>query len=214
MRVNTFFAVVAIAFFANPIVQADIIIDLGGGWQATIFNDEQVDLIVDFVDLDQDILVLQKFANFTQIDPETGLPAALSIAFQQIAPDEETVSHILLTDMFLFNDTGVNWSSFREILLGTSVAFDPVASADFSIDPFSQMSFNDDNTEVIFSGGLIANGSIWTPGLDSGALYIDVDLSQDNPVSFILKELPVPAPGALLLLTCSALFTNSRRRRR
>ena len=213
MKIQAFFALVGATILVTPAVQADVIIDLGGGWQATIFNDEQVDLVVDLVDIDQDILVLQKFADFTQIDPKTGLPTPLSIAFQQIARDEDTVSHILITDMFVFNDTGVNWSSFREVLLGTSVAFDPVASADFSIDPFIQMAFNDDNTEVTFSGGLIANGSIWTPGLDSGALYIDVDLSQDDPVAFILKELPVPVPGALLLLTCSVLFARGRRRR-
>lgn len=213
MKIKTSFALLAFAFVITPIAKAGVVIDLGGGWQATIFDDEQVDLVVDKVDFDQDILVLQNFADFSHIDPITGLPAALSIAFQQIAPDEETVSRIVLTDMFLFNDTGVNWSSFREILLGTSVAFDPVASADFSIDPFANMLFNNDNTEVEFSGGSIANGSIWTPGLDSGALYINIDLSQDNPVSFVLKALPVPAPGVLLLLTCPVLFTQGRRRR-
>lgn len=213
MRTNALFAAVTASILVTQVAQADIIIDLGGGWQATIFNEEQVDLVVDFVDLDQDILVLQKFADFTQIDPDTGLPAALSIAFQQIAPDEETVSHILLTDMFLFNDTGVNWSSFREILLGSSVEFDPIASAGFSFDPFNEMLFSDDNKQITFSDGSIDNGSIWTPGLVSGALYINVDLSQDSPVSFILKELPVPAPSALLLFACSALFPLSRRRR-
>lgn len=213
MNTKIFFAVVAAAILVTPIAQADIVIDLGGGWQATIFNENQVDLIVDLVDFDQDILVLQKFADFIEIDDKTGLPAALSIAFEQIAPDEATISHILLTDMFLINHTGVNWSSFRDILLGSSAAFDPVASADFSIDPFTQMSFNGDNTEVNFSGGLIADGINWTPGLESGALYIDIDLSQDDPVAFILKELPVPAPGAIVLLAFPALSANRRRRR-
>lgn len=203
--------------FSGPVLclsvsaQADIIIDLGGGWEATIFS-EQVDLVVDFFDFDKDIIVLQKFANFTEIDRRTGLPAPLSIAFAQIAPDDETVSHIVLTDAFIFNNTGVNWSAFREILLGAHVAFDPEASADFSIDPFTTMTFIDDNTEVIFSDGTVLDGTIWTPGADRGALVINVDLSRDDPVKFVLKELPVPTPGVLALVAGGMLVPHRRRR--
>ena len=191
--------------------QAQIIIDLGGGWEAKIFNAD-VDLTVDFFDFEKDILVLEKFANFTEIDKKTGLPAPLSIAFTQIAPDDETVSHILLTDAFIFNNTGVNWSVFRETLLGDNVAFDPDESSDFSIDPFTEMDFIDNNTEVIFSGGTVFDGTIWTPGVASGALVINVDLSGDDPVKFVLKELPVPAPGALVLLAGGMLVSRRRRR--
>lgn len=191
--------------------QAQVVIDLGGGWEATIFN-AQVDLTVDFFDFEKDILVLQKFANFTEIDKKTGLPAPLSIAFAQIAPDDETVSHIVLTDAFIFNNTGVNWSAFREILLGEHVAFDPEASSDYSIDPFTAMDFIDNNTEVIFSGGTVFDGTIWTPGVVDGALVINVDLSRDDPVKFVLKELPVPAPGALALVAGSMLVSRRRRR--
>ena len=211
MRFSTLCVVSGAALCLSVSAQADIVIDLGGGWEATIFN-EQVDLVVDFVDFDKDIIVLQKFANFTEIDKKTGLPAPLSIAFNQIAPDEETVSHIVLTDAFIFNNTGMNWSAFREILLGAHVAFDPAASADFSIDPFTTMTFIDDNTEVIFSGGTVFDGTAWTPGADSGALVINVDLSRDNPVKFVLKELPVPAPGALAIVACGMLVSRRRRR--
>lgn len=190
--------------------QAQIIIDLGGGWQAKIFN-AQVDLTVDFFDFEKDILVLEKFANFTEIDKKTGLPAPLSIAFTQIAPDDETVSHIVLTDAFIFNNTGVDWSAFREILLGDHVAFDPEDTSDFSIDPFTTMNFIDKNREVIFSGGTVFDGTIWTPGVVSGALVINVDLSGDDPVKFVLKELPVPAPGALAIIVGGMLVSRRRR---
>ncbi len=211
MRFSTLCVLAGTALCLSVSAQGDVIIDLGGGWEATIFN-EQVDLVVDFVDFDKDIIVLQKFANFTEIDKKTGLPAPLSIAFAQIAPDDETVSHIVLTDAFIFNNTGVNWSAFREMLLGGHVAFDPEASGDFSIDPFTAMDFIDNNTEVIFSGGTVFDGTIWTPGVDSGALVINVDLSRDDPVKFVLKELPVPAPGALALVACGMLVPRRRRR--
>ena len=200
-------AVLCLGSFAR----ADLIIDLGGGWQATIFNEGQVDLVVDFVSIDQDIIVLQKFANFTDVDPFTGLPAPLSIAFNQIAPDAQTVSHIVFTDMFIFNTTGLNWTGFREILLGPDVAFDPIASADFSIDPFTTASFNADNSEVLFSGGTVLDGMSWTPGSAAGGLVINIDLSGNAPAKFVLKELPIPAPGALALLALGLL--GSRRRR-
>ncbi len=211
MRFSTLCVLTGTAFGLSVRAQGDVIIDLGGGWEATIFNDN-VDLVVDFFDFEQDILVLQKLVEFTVIDEETGLPAPISIAFRQIAPDEETVSHILLTDAFLFNNTGVGWSSFREILLGSDVAFDPEASDDFSIDPFTEMTIVNDDTEVVFSGGTVLDGMIWTPGLESGALVINVDLSGDDAVKFVLKELPIPAPGAIALLACSMLIPRRRRR--
>ena len=211
MRFSTLCVLAGTALCLSVSAQGDVIIDLGGGWEATIFN-EQVDLVVDFFDFDKDIIVLQKFANFIEIDKKTGLPAPLSIAFAQIAPDDETVSHIVLTDAFIFNNTGVNWSTFREMLLGGHVAFDPEASGDFSIDPFTTMTFIDDNTEVIFGGGTVLDGTIWTPGVDSGALVINVDLSRDDPVKFVLKELPIPAPGVTALVACGLLVPRRRRR--
>lgn len=211
MRFSTLCVLAGTALCLSVSAQGNVTIDLGGGWEATIFS-EQVDLTVDFFDFDKNILVLQKFANFIEIDKKTGLPAPLSIAFAQIAPDNETVSHIVLTDAVIFNNTGVNWSAFREILLGAHVALDPAASGDFNIDPFTTMTFIDNNTEVIFGGGTVLDGTIWTPGVDSGALVINVDLSRDDPVKFVLKELPIPAPGAIALVACGMLVPRRHRR--
>ena len=119
---------------------------------------------------------------------------------------------MILTDAVIFNTTCVNWSALREILLGAHVALDPAASGDFNIDPFTTMTFIDNNTEVIFGGGTVLDGTIWTPGVDSGALVINVDLSRDDPVKFVLKELPIPAPGAIALVACGMLVPRRHRR--
>ncbi|MGI9015059.1 MAG: PEP-CTERM sorting domain-containing protein [Phycisphaerales bacterium] len=204
-------ASIAAAGFISASAMADVTIDLGGGWSATIFDEERVDLIVDFIG--NDTIVLQKFANFTEIDDFTGLPASLSIAFNQTGDDANTVSRIVFTDMFIANNTGVNWGGFREALLGDDASFNVGASSTFSINPFTNRTYSNGNKIVTFDGGTVADGQIWTPGLTRGALVIDVDLSDDNPAKFILKETPlVPAPGAIVLLGAAGMVARRRRR--
>ena len=191
---------------------ADHIRDLGGGWQATLL-DENLDLIVDFVG--NDTLVIQKFAKFNETDPFTGMPESLSISFLQTGSDADTVSRIVITDMFLQNNTGIEWNGFREaVLSGGAATINQTESADFSIDPFTTRTYNDRSTTVTFAGGTIGDGEVFTPGAASGGLVIDIDLSDDNPVKFVLKETPlgVPAPGAVALLLVAG-GVNRRRRR-
>lgn len=188
---------------------ADEIVDLGGGWQATIFNEDKIDLVVDFVG--DDVLVLQKFANFNSLN-EFGNPEPLSIAFNQVGDDADTVSKIVFADEFVFNNTGVDWNAFRMALLGDHATFNPGESADFDINPFDTMTFSNGDTEVLFDGGVVGDGDVWTPGLDGGSLVIDIDLSRDLPAKFVLKEIPIPAPAALALLGAAGVVTRRRRR--
>lgn len=193
---------------------ADLTIDLGGGWEATVSNPDVVDLVTDYVSLDDDILVIEKFAIFQEIDPFTGQPVPINIAFNQIASDANTVSQIVITDELVFNDTGLDWTGFRNVLALGGATFNVADSADFSIDPFTTTSYSDDLTEVMYGGGVLAAGENWTPGLQSGGLVIDVDLSGDAPAKFILKEIAVtiPAPAALAVLGLGLATTRRRRR--
>lgn len=202
----------ACALMLAPAAMADLVIDLGGGWQATIFNEDNVDLAVDFVSIEEDILVIQKFANFTTIDPFSGQPDPVRIAFNQIADDDMTVSRIVLTDELIFNNTGLDWTSYQEILLGGNVAWNQDASADFSIDPFTTRDYNDDSTIVTFAGGVVGDKTSWTPGIESGGLLMDIDLSGEEAVKFVLKEVPLPGPGALALLGIAGMAGGRRRR--
>jgi len=197
-------AAAALALSAGT-ASADITFDLGGGWEATIFDKANVDLEVDFVDLRENVLVLEKFAKFVDLSPQ-------DIVFTQNEDDANTVSRIVLTEEFIFNNTEFDWDFFTMELLGGVATFDPDASADFSIDPFDTMTFGDGDTSVVFSGGVIESDGHWNPGFESGGLVINVDLSGEEPATFTLREIPVPAPGAFALLAGAGLVARRRRR--
>ena len=210
MNSRVLIVAVACAMTAAPAALADLTIDLGGGWEATIFDEDNVDLAV--IGVEDDLLILKKFANFNKIDPFTGGPQPVHIAFNQIADDAMTVSRIVITEEEIFNNTGIDWTSYRNILLGGNVAWNQAESADFSIDPFTMREYNDDNGIVTFSGGVVPDGAMWSPGVDAGGLQIDIDLSGEQAVKFVLKESPLPAPGVLALFGVAGLAGRRRRR--
>jgi hypothetical protein len=193
-------------------VRGDLVIPLDGGWQATVLDDAIADLSVDH--LGDDLLVLEKFADFWEIDDVTGLPVPIRILFEQVAPDEETVSRIAITDEIILNHTGMHWVDFHFELLGPQVAWNAEDSSGFSYEPFTTMQFTDDLHGVDFFGGPgVPPGGCWTPGAASGALFLDVNLSGDEPVCFILKEFPtIPAPGGMALLGLAGVVGARRRR--
>jgi len=190
----------------------DLVIPLDGGWQATILDDAIADLSVDY--LGDDLLVLEKFADFWEIDDITGAPVPIRILFEQIEPDLDTVSQIAITDEIIVNSTGMHWWDFHMELLAPQATWDPTDSADFSYEPFTSIAFSYDLSSVHFDGGPgIPPDGIWTPGTTSGALFIDVDLSGDEWVCFVLKEFPtVPAPGIWAALGLAGLICARRRR--
>lgn len=206
---------VAQAALAGPVTiqLIDPSTNVHSGWQATIFDDLHVDVVTDAVSFANDAVVIEKFAEFTTLNT-LGQPEAINIVFQQVLPDAQTVSRIVITDEVVINSTGVAWIDFTMLLIDSGqVAFDPVASAGFDVSPFLQQQYTSSNTTFRAFDGTIPAGGIWTPGMASGALYIDVNLSSSNPVTFTLKELPgIPAPGSLALLSIAGLIGITRRR--
>jgi hypothetical protein len=192
---------------------AEIIKNIGGGWQATIFDEQHVDLATDYISFVDNVLVIEKFAEFIRVDPLTGLPEPVLITFQQTAADAQTISRIVITDEVLINHTGLAWTSFRNILVDSGqAAFNQALSSTFSISPYTTRTYNGDSSEVEFGGGVVPNNGIWTPGLASGGLWIDVNLRAEDPVTFTLKELPVPEPttGLLALIGSAVMFLRRR----
>jgi hypothetical protein len=184
------------------------IIDLGGGWQAEL--EAPVSLTVTYVDLELRLLVLEKFADVQGLAP-------LDITFTQTsdgATDFQTATAIIITKATIVNSTAVDWTEFQDVLIGDVARFDPVASAGFAAAPFDTAVFSPSLKKVLFTGGTLATGETWTPGDGPGGLRIDIDLSSPDPASFVLRQRPVPTPGALALLSISGLALAPRRRRR
>lgn len=183
------------------------------GWEVVIFDPAHVDIVTDFVSLQNNRVVIQKFAEFNRIDPFTGAPEAVLIDFRQVAADAQTVSQIVITDERLINNTGVDWVDFENILVDSGQAvFNQGLMSDLSIAPFTQQEFKNGGTIHRVFDGVVAAGATWLPGMAQGGIVIDVDLSNDSPVIFTLKELPsVPAPGSVALLAIGGLIARRRR---
>ena len=181
------------------------IVPLGGGWQAEING--PVSLFVTYIDLDLRILMMEKFANVTGFGP-------LDIIFTQTGDpqsDLDTADKIIITEATISNGTGVGWDGFRETLIGDAATFNAAASAGFAAAPFDTAFFDPNGQEVVFTGGTLAAGGVWNPGVGPGVLRIDVDLSSDSAVTFVLRQQPVPTPGSLALLAISGLILIPRR---
>ncbi len=204
MRQFVIAGIAAAALCVAQSARAEVVLDLGGGWQATIQDQSVLDLVVDYVSLEDDLLVLQKFATFASL-------TQMDISFEQTADDANTVSTIVITDEFVFNNSGTDWNAFSMNVDGDAT-FDAAASASFSIDPYTDADFAGDMKSVLFSGGTVADSAFWTPGLASGGLYINVDLSGDGMAGFRLGEMPVPAPSALIVFGLAGLARSRRRR--
>jgi hypothetical protein len=206
----------ALVAAGTSVASADIIRQLGGGWEVVISS-----IVADRIDIVADgnnptppgTLVIEKFAQFTNVD-EFGIPEGLSVTFRQVASDANTSARIVITDEALLNNTGFNWVGFQMTLVDSGQAtWDQTLTSAASRAPFSTISYANGGTQAIFGGGSVADGAAWFPGLASGALVINVNLAANAPVVFSLKETPIiPTPGAVALAGMGLMVAGRRRR--
>jgi MYXO-CTERM domain-containing protein len=131
-----------------------------------------------------------------------------AITFQQTSTT--AVPQIAIDSESLANNTGQAWSGFRWIILGSStdtladaqfndVATNAGGSGGFSINPFTTATYSDNSgTGTIaqplvldVSGGTVAAGDTYSPGADSGSLFIHAAPNAAGDYAFTLKEIPV-----------------------
>lgn len=147
---------------------------------------------------------------------EEGVPSPIVVNFQQIGADAVTAAQIVIVSESITNNSGVDWNQYRQQLLGSSfVQWNAGASAGWNPAPFVTNAFWSTNgltTDVVdhLGGGVVANGSTWTP---SQNLVIDADLQGSQfPIIFSLKEIPLPTPGTAALTALAGLAAFRRRR--
>jgi hypothetical protein len=213
----------AAALALSSPVQAGFV-DIGGGWRAEW--DGSLDGLVDVISLGVvgNAVFIEKSAEFTQA-PVNGVFPAIPIVFRQV--DVNAVTNIVIDDEIITNSTGEDWFDFHMVLIDSGNAlFDPDATMNsggggpigWTIEPFTQASFNADLTELEIFGGVVTAGSVWFPGDggDNGQLWINVnpgDGEIDPFTVFTLKEFPtIPAPSALAVLALGGLCLRRRRR--
>lgn len=186
-------------------------VDIGGGWTASW--DPGLDPYVDIQSfgVTGDAVVIEKSAEFTSF------PQNVDITFVQTATD--AVPYIVIDDEIITNSTGVDWTDFHMEIVGNG-AFDPAQTGGgggpigFTIAPFTQASFQNNDTLLNIDGGVVPNGTQWFPGdgATNGLLYIDARPTAASPNTFILREYPTPTPGSFGLLALGGLVATRRRR--
>lgn len=196
---------------ADPIVQ-----QLGGGWQVTIFDPANVSIEVNNPNtiLQDGRLIITKRATVSTLTDE-GVPTPIVLVFQQIADDAGTIPRIAITEEVISNQTGQLWTAYRQVLAQSgNVTFNQALSAGFSINPYVFENYNIFADSVIYSGGPgVPSGGVFNPGNVSGELVIDANLAAvAGPITFALKEIPIPTPGAAGVLMLSGIAALRRRR--
>lgn len=198
--------------------------NLGGNWQAEWDPSLDPFVSINLVAIVGDVIHIQKSAQFTQGPDINGLFPTIPIVFHQIGAS--TVTHIVIEDEIISNQTGVAWTDFHmDILDSGDASFNPALTLasggggpiGFSISPFTQASFANNNMQLNISGGIVPNGASWFPGdgATDGELWINVNSHWNGTTGtiFTLKETPtIPAPGALALLGLAGFVGRSRKR--
>lgn len=197
----------ALSLAAAGTASAQLTQPLGNGWQVTIFDPANVTILVDS-STPQEIR-LRKRATVTGVTDE-GIPRPIVLNFQQIAPSASTAPRISIIEETISNQSGVDWIAYRNSLLQSSrVMFNPMLT-DLNPAPYTTTTYTPDFREVQYDGGVVPNNSVWS-ATGANGLVIDINLGS-VPVIFVLKEIPVPTPGALALAGVGGLIATRRRR--
>lgn len=224
MRRQYIFVVGCCAFFVGGGSALAGFTNLGGNWRAEW--DDSLDQYVDVssigpVDTPHGrALIIEKAAEFTQPSVNGQFPA-IPITFRQFGISD--VEFIVIEDEIIVNSTGEDWTNFHIQLLDSGDAvFRPdltgggTGPIGWTISPFTQAEFANNNEDLNIWGGVVPDGFIWRPGDQGGDGQLWIDIVSGQPgdfTTFTLKETPsIPAPAAIMLLGLAGLRRRRRRR--
>lgn len=145
------------------------------GWSATW--DSSFDLNLDVtpdLSLGNNVVVLEKHVIFTKemVNSVTGGIDPVKITFRQISANAKPL--IVIADETVVNNTGLAWNGFRftvqEGSTGTASdsRFDTALSAGFDTTPFTTKTYSHNDQILDVTGGIVADGGLWTPGTGVG----------------------------------------------
>jgi hypothetical protein len=173
------------------------------GWCAAVSQPANIQVNVHDVDLTTGVMDLSIQKQFTEPPSFGGVWTGLIIDVVQACPDAETVTMVRLMEEAILNHTGSDWDDFHWNIYAIDEAWiDVAASSDFDTAPLVVAEFGDfidppANTQakaITASGGVVPNGSTYTPGAGPGMVKINIDLSGDLAVSWSIKERPTCTP--------------------
>ena len=223
MKTKTLALMSLLLLAAGGVASADTIIPLtldgqDSGWDAIVCGN--TDIVVDAVGGDY---VLIEIAKVFDTPPTGGLFTPNTILFRQRLDDASTVASIRIADEIIYNGTGAEWTDYHWQVVGCAAAFDRIDTdnSNFSTDPFTnqtwgpaQIGWDADHPATLdVDGGVVDDAGLFMPGMASGTLFIDVDLSECNS-NFSLMQTPTPEPGTMMLLGLGGMLALLRRRRK
>jgi hypothetical protein len=206
-RIVCLAGIAGLALTWSSAVAGTTVKSLGGGWVATWDDSQDVDLIVTNSSQTADALILKKVAFFTKQD---GFGGVSPIVISSLRQSPTAPQFLVIDEEVVHNQTGLDWIGFQFAIepSSTQAAFDTGATdvsppgSGFSISPFTNAVFSDDNRVLTLSGGTVLSApalpSEFTPGIASGALVIDTRANLANRLTdFVFEEQPIiPLPAA------------------
>jgi hypothetical protein len=162
------------------------------GWTATIPDaGDDASIQLSFVRSAGGTYFFDKTATVTSND------SALVIEFDRTSASAPSLA---IGTESITNNSGSDWTGFRTFAStatpgGAGAGFQlSTADGGFNIDPFTNMSFTNNNTEMDLTGGTVANGTAFTPGsATSGGIVILSGTATDG--RFLLKEIGLTGGG-------------------
>jgi hypothetical protein len=176
------------------------------GWTATIPDvGDDASIQLSFVRAANGVVFINKTATVTSNN------SALVIEFDRTVASAPTLA---IGTESITNSSGADWTGFRTFVStataagGTGAGFQlSAASGGFNNSPFTNMAFTKNNTEMVLTGGTVANGTAFKPGsATDGGIVILSGNSADN--RFLLKEIGLTGgntgPGPVIPLPAAA----------